>query len=168
MINTKCISLIGGINSPTSKRAGWSFKRWVGFTHSCFPPSQSRLLHLVYRFKILETELLVLFSFLSLSFLFLFCISFRRIGLENWIVISIRDPEGEMQPPTPLHPTPTLGFRARPRNRRLKFNPSRGAGEGWVFVFFVPLVPRHDQVWNKWNVKVQRARGTLINRSQIS
>ena len=164
MINTKCISLIGGINSPTSRQVGWSSKRWVGSAPSRFPSNKSRLLHLAYRFKILETEVLVpsfflffffpsfFFSFLSffLSFFFFFLQSFRRIDGENRTVISICNspppPQGEKQPLLPSSLPPTLGFRTRPRNRGLKLNPSRGAGAGWGIGSFFASVPPHDQV----------------------
>ena len=156
MINTKCISLIGGINSPTSRQAGWSSKRWVGSAPSRFPSNKSRLLHLAYRFKILETELLVLsfffflpFSFLSFFLFFFFVCKALEESIEKTeqLVISIcNTPKGEKQPLLPSSPSPTLGFRTRPRNRGLKLNPSRGAGEGWGIGSFFSPVPPHDQV----------------------
>ena len=117
MINTKCISLIGGINSPTSRQAGWSSKRWVGSAPSRFPSNKSRLLHLAYRFKILETELLIFslffslpFSFLSFFLSFFFCKALEE-SMEKTVQLlaSATPPRGEAAP-TPALPSPHSGF----------------------------------------------------------
>lgn len=101
-INTKCISLIGRINSPNIQAGGLVFQTLGSLAHSCFPPnSKSRLLRLAYRFKILETELLVVSFFFSFLFLFPSCMSFKRIDLENGTIISICNGEGEKLLPTP-------------------------------------------------------------------
>ena len=144
MINTKCISLIGGINSPTSRQVGWSSKRWVGSAPSRFPSNKSRLLHLAYRFKILETELLV-----PSFFFFFFCKALEESMEETEQLLASATPpppQGEKQPLLPSSLPPTLGFRTRPRNRGLKLNPSRGAGAGWGIGSFFASVPPHDQV----------------------